>query len=74
MIPSYTVGMFDRIRAVQEQVEGIEGLHLAGDYLRSPLCEGAVRSAKDAVADMLSPPKSFKTGARPLIEDQGSHV
>jgi len=48
-LPNFKVGMFDKVRRIQGMAGEIRGLHLAGDYLRAPLCEGAVRSAHDAV-------------------------
>jgi len=45
--PNFACGMQGQIRAIQSMVSGIEGLELAGDYLRSPLCEGAIRSGLD---------------------------
>ncbi len=48
-MPSFACGMMTRVRALQREVANIQGLHLAGDYLKSPLCEGAVRSALECV-------------------------
>jgi len=47
-LPNFAVGMFDRVRQIEGMAAEITGLHLAGDYLRAPLCEGAVRSAHAA--------------------------
>jgi len=44
-LPSFSVGMFDQVRQLQQKARRVRGLHLAGDYLRAPLCEGAVQSA-----------------------------
>ena len=44
-LPNFPCGMFDQVRAIEGMAASIGGLHLAGDYLRAPLCEGAVRSA-----------------------------
>lgn len=53
VMPRFDAGMFGRIRAIETEAAAIEGLQLAGDWLRAPLCEGAVRSAI-ACADQIS--------------------
>jgi len=53
-LPNFPVGMFDKVRQIEGMAREIEGLHLAGDYLRAPLCEGAVRSAYGAVDAVLA--------------------
>ena len=53
VLPNFAVGMFDQVLGIQRQVKELRGLHLAGDYLRAPLCEGAVRSAFDAVDSVI---------------------
>lgn len=45
-VPSFRVGMFKSIRSAQAESAKIQGLKLVGDYLRAPLVEGAIRSAK----------------------------
>lgn len=50
--PNFRCGMFSQVRQIQQRAGEIRGLHLAGDYLRSPLCEGAVRSALAVVEEM----------------------
>ncbi|MBI2070339.1 MAG: FAD-dependent oxidoreductase [Elusimicrobia bacterium] len=47
-VPTYHAGMFGNIRDLETQAARIQGLRLAGDYLRAPLIEGAIRSAKAA--------------------------
>jgi len=61
-LPNFPVGMFDRVRQIQGMAREIRGLHLAGDYLRAPLCEGAVRSAHAAVDAVLA---DSRPGRRP---------
>ncbi len=56
-LPNFRCGMFDKVRNIEGMAGSIVGLHLAGDYLRAPLCEGAIRSAHTAaqsVADASS--------------------
>jgi oxygen-dependent protoporphyrinogen oxidase len=43
-VPTFQTGMFRLIRDAQAESREIEGLALAGDYLKTPLIEGAVRS------------------------------
>jgi len=54
-LPSFSVGTFDRVRSLQQRASRIAGQHLAGDYLRAPLCEGAVRSGLDAARAVRCP-------------------
>lgn len=49
-LPNFPVGTFGRIAEIRRLEAPINGLALAGDYLRSPLCESAVRSGIDAAA------------------------
>ncbi len=44
-VPTFQTGMFAQIRDLEQESLKTPGLNLVGDYLRSPLCEGAVRSA-----------------------------
>lgn len=53
--PNFRCGTFAAVRALQAQAARVEGLYLAGDYLRSPLCEGAVRSGLQAVEQLKGP-------------------
>lgn len=53
-LPSFRIGMFDQVRRIQAMAQSIGGLHLAGDYLRAPLCEGAVRSGHDAARSVIA--------------------
>ena len=53
VIPSFAVGTFGQARVLQREAERTRGLHLAGDYLRVPLCEGAVRSATTLVEHLV---------------------
>lgn len=43
-VAELAVGSFAKIRALEARAHAITGLRLVGDYLRAPLCEGAVRS------------------------------
>jgi protoporphyrinogen/coproporphyrinogen III oxidase len=54
-LPSFHVGMHDQVREIEKSVANIGGLHLAGDYLRSPLCEGAVRAARKSAKKVMKP-------------------
>lgn len=62
-LPNFKAGMFDKIRRIQGMTGEIAGLHLAGDYLRAPLCEGAVRSGLDAAEAVAA---SFRKGSLTL--------
>jgi protoporphyrinogen oxidase len=53
VLPNFPVGTFTLVERIKRLASSISGLHLAGDYLRSPLCEGAVRSAHQAVSQMV---------------------
>jgi protoporphyrinogen/coproporphyrinogen III oxidase len=69
-LPNFDVGMFGRVRAIEGMAGEIAGLHLAGDYLRAPLCEGAVRSGIQAagqVATALTRPaqRPFEAASAP---------
>lgn len=55
VLPNFAAGMFDEVRRIEAMAQRIQGLHLAGDYLRSPLCEGAVRSGLTAVSRIVQP-------------------
>ncbi|MBT3982854.1 MAG: FAD-dependent oxidoreductase [Bacteriovoracaceae bacterium] len=52
-VPTFQTGMFRKIRVVQEESFKISGLRLIGDYVRTPLIEGATRSASDLFCDDL---------------------
>lgn len=52
-LPNFRCGMFDQVRAIEGMAAKIEGLYLAGDYLRAPLCEGAVRSGLAAAQSVI---------------------
>jgi protoporphyrinogen/coproporphyrinogen III oxidase len=43
-VPAFQTGTFRQIRAAQADSRAIQGLRLVGDYLKTPLIEGAVRS------------------------------
>ena len=47
-IPNFKVGAFRTIREAEQAVTSVPGLYIAGDYLKSPLAEGAVRSGLKA--------------------------
>ena len=61
-LPNFKCGMFDKVRQIEGMAGEIEGLHLAGDYLKAPLCEGAVRSGF-AAADAIQLPAASATTA-----------
>ncbi len=60
-LPNFPCGMFGAVRAIEAMAEEIDGLHLAGDYLRAPLCEGAVRSGQ-ACAQAISAATTYVAG------------
>ena len=49
-VPTFQTGMFRLIREAQAESHGVHGLSLVGDYLRTPLVEGAVRSTLGATS------------------------
>ena len=65
-LPNFTVGMFEKVRAIEDRAAQVHGLYLAGDYLRAPLCEGAVRSAYAAVQRMAAPQSSRLLASAPV--------
>jgi oxygen-dependent protoporphyrinogen oxidase len=61
-MPQYTVGHTDRIRAVQERITDIPGLHLAGNAYHGigiPDCVRSAKQAADAIADFGIQRESF---------------
>ncbi len=62
-MPSFEVGTYARLREIATLASRLPGLHLAGDWLRAPLCEAAVRSAAGAVRELLG----LRAPARPLL-------
>ena len=57
-VPSFECGVFRRIRAAEREAGRIEGLQLAGDYLRAPLAEGAARSGLAAAERIARAPRA----------------
>lgn len=73
VLPNFKVGSRAVVRTAMDLARGVEGLHLAGDYLRSPLCESAVRSGEYCAQQVMNPQPHpmLKSAPAPLGAEAG---